>query len=264
LNKLAEIQNLVIDMDGVLYRGNSPLPGLQEFFAFLRCHKINFLLATNNSTRTPEAYADKLAGMGVEVLPEEVLTSGQVVAQVMARKYPSGTRVHVFGMPSLRQAMAEAGFELADEDVSAVVASMDWDLTYDKLKRATSLIRAGAEFYATNLDPTFPAENGLMPPGTGSVIAFLRTASEVTPIVTGKPETYMFTIAMERLGATPDTSATIGDRLDTDLDGGRRCGMTTICVLSGSTSREAAEAYSPDYIFRDIGDLVRFWREVKS
>ena len=264
MNKLAKIKNLVIDMDGVLYRGDSPLPGLQEFFSFLRRHQIKFMLATNNSTRTPQAYADKLAGMGVEVSAEEVLTSGQVVAGVMAHKYPPGSRVHVFGMPSLRQAVVEAGFELADERVSAVAASMDWDLTYEKLKRATLLIRAGAEFYATNLDPTFPAENGLLPPGTGSVIAFLRTASEVAPIVTGKPETYMFTVAMERMGATPETSATIGDRLDTDLDGGRRCGMTTICVLSGSTDREAAEAYGPDYIFEDIGDLVRFWQGIKD
>lgn len=262
MNKLSEIHNLVIDMDGVLYRGNSPLPGLEEFFAFMRRRHIKFVLATNNSTRTPEAYAAKLAAMGVEVLPEEVLTSGQVVAQIVASKHPAGSRVHVFGMPSLRHAVADAGFELADEDVSAVVASMDWDLTYDKLKRATLLIREGADFYATNLDPTFPAENGLLPPGTGSVISFLTTASEVTPIATGKPETHMFKVAMERMGATPATSATIGDRLDTDLDGGRRCGMTTICVLSGSTNREAAEAYGPDYIFEDIGDLVRFWRQI--
>jgi 4-nitrophenyl phosphatase len=261
LNNLTNIRSLVVDMDGVLYRGNMPLPGLKEFFAFLRRHDIRFVLATNNSTRTPQAYADKLAGMGVEVATEEVLTSGQVVAQVMAKKYPPGTRVHVFGMPSLRQAVAEAGFELADEGVAAVAASMDWELSYEKLKQASLLIRGGAEFYATNLDPTFPAEDGLLPPGTGSVIAFLRTASEATPIVTGKPEAHMFTIAMERMGAAPEISATIGDRLDTDLEGGRRSGMTTICVLSGSTGREAAEAFHPDFIFEDIGHLVRAWQE---
>lgn len=264
MEKLKHINNLVIDMDGVLYRGDVPLPGLTEFFGFIRRHDINFVLATNNSTRSPKAYADKLAGMGVEVAPEEVLASGQVVARVLAHRYPPGTRVHVFGMPSLRQAVEEAGFELADEDVAAVVASMDWDLTYDKLKRASLLVRAGAAFFATNLDPTFPSENGQMPPGTGSVIAFLATASEVTPIVTGKPEQPMFEIAMEAMGATPQTSATIGDRMDTDLDGGRRCGMTTICVLSGATSREAAEAYGPDFIFEHIGDLVRAWERIRQ
>ena len=264
MEKLKHINKLVIDMDGVLYRGNVPLPGLKEFFTFVRRQNIKFVLATNNSTRSPKAYADKLSGMGVEVASEEVLTSGQVVARVMAHRYPRGTRVHVFGMPSLREAVAEVGFEPADADVEAVVASMDWDLTYDKLKRASLLIRSGAAFYATNLDPTFPSENGQVPPGTGSVIAFLATASETAPIVTGKPENHMFEIAMEAMGATPETSATIGDRMDTDLDGGRRCGMTTICVLSGATNREAAEAYGPDLIFEDIGELVRAWQKVRQ
>ena len=140
-------------MDGVLYLGDQPVPRLGEFFAFLRERPIKFILATNNSTRTSQEYADKLALMGVTVSPDEILVSGQATARFLAREYPRGTRVHVFGMPALKQAMTEEGFILADEDVQLVVASMDRAVTYEKLKRATLLIRGGARFIATNLDP---------------------------------------------------------------------------------------------------------------
>ena len=161
--RLTEITHLIIDMDGVLYRGVEPLPGLYEFFAFLRQRPIPFTLATNNSTRTPGQVVKKLAGFGVEVSPKEVLTSDQATAQVLADEYPPETRVHVFGMPSLRRAIEEQGFVLAYEAVQAVVASMDRDVTYEKLKRTTLLISGGARFFATNLDPTFPSEEGLIP-----------------------------------------------------------------------------------------------------
>ena len=164
-------------MDGVLYLGDQPMPRLCEFFAFLRERPIPFILATNNSTRTPQEYVDKLAGMGVTVSPDEILVSGQATARFLAREYPRGTRVHVFGMPALKQAMTDEGFILADEDVQLVVASMDREVTFEKLKRATLLIRGGARFIATNLDPTNPSEEGLIP-GTGAMIVALEAASE--------------------------------------------------------------------------------------
>ena len=257
--KLADITHLIIDMDGVLYRGDRPLPGLQAFFAFMRERPIPFILATNNSTRTPWEHVEKLARMGVQVSPEEVLNSGQTTARALAREYPAGTRVHVFGSPALRQAIEEAGFVLADEDVELVVASMDRDVTYDKLKRAALLIRSGARFVATNLDPTYPSDEGLLP-GTGALIAALRTASGVEPRVTGKPEPTMFQLAMAQMGARRETTATIGDRLDTDILGGQRAGMITICVLSGSSGRAEAEAFGPDFIFEDIAELLDAWK----
>ena len=199
---LAEITHLIIDMDGVLYHGDRAMPMLLEFFAFLRERPIPFILATNNSTRTPQEYADKLARMGVQVSPAEVLHSGQAAARFLAREYPHGTRVHVFGMPSLKQAMTDEGFVLADKDVQLVVASMDRDITYEKLKRATLLIRGGARFIATNLDPTNPSEEGLIP-GTGSMIVALEAASGVKPQAIGKPEPTMYELAMEQMGARP-------------------------------------------------------------
>jgi 4-nitrophenyl phosphatase len=260
--KLTDVTHLIIDMDGVLYQGDKPVPGLHEFFSFLRERPIPFILATNNSTRTPQQRVEKLARMGVQIFPEEVLTSGQATARVLAREYPAGTRVHVFGSPALRKAVEEEGFVLADEDVELVVASMDRDVTYEKLKRAALLIRGGARFVATNLDPTQPTAEGLLP-GTGSLIAALRTTTETEPLVIGKPEPTMFQLAMAKMGAKPETTATIGDRLDTDILGGQRAGLITICVLSGSTSSRAeAEAFGPDFIFQDIAELVETWQSL--
>ena len=256
---LSDIRHVIIDMDGVLYCGDRPMPSLREFIAFLRERSITFILATNNSTRTPQEYADKLAGMGVPVSPDEILVSGQATARFLAREYPRGTRVHVFGMQPLRQAMVDEGFVLADEDVELVVASMDRAVTYEKLRRATLLIRRGARFIATNLDPTNPSEDGLIP-GTGAMIAALEAASGVKPTAVGKPEPIMYQLAMERMGARPEATAAIGDRADTDILGGKRAGIITIGVLSGSSDRAEIEATGADMIFADIAHLLETWR----
>jgi 4-nitrophenyl phosphatase len=259
LSRLRDIKYLVIDMDGVLYRGNDPLPKLPDFFEFLRGHGIGFRLATNNSGLTPQQYAAKLRMMGAEVAPKEIITSGTATAHWLAERYPAGTRAHVFGEASLRTAMTDAGFVLADEDVAVVAASIDWGVTFDKIKRACLLIRRGALFVATNLDPTRPTEEGLVP-GTGALIAAIATGAEVQPIAIGKPEPTMFEQAMAEMGARPETTATLGDRIDTDMVGGARAGLKTIMVLSGSTGRAEAEAYGPDLIFEDIAGLTRAWQ----
>jgi len=261
MTNLANITHLVIDMDGVLYRGDEPLPRLHDFFAFMRQKPIPFILATNNSTRTAQQYVDKLARMGVEISPDEVLSSGQTLARFLAGEYPAGTRVHVFGMQALKDVMTQEGFVVADEDVDLVVASMDKEVTYDKLKRAALLIRGGARFYATNLDPTVPTEEG-MAPGTGSLIMAIQTATAVVPTATGKPESAMFNLAMAQMGAKPETTAMIGDRLDTDILGAQRAGLTSIFVLSGSNTRTEAEAFNPDFIFEDIADLLNTWQSL--
>lgn len=258
--QLTGITHLIIDMDGVLYRGDRPLPQMGQFFRFLRQKPIPFMLATNNSTNTPYNYVEKLGRMGVQISPQEVLTSGQATARSLGQAYPAGTRVHVFGQDSLRQALIEEGFVLAEQDVALVVASFDRNITYEKLKRATLLIRGGARFIATNLDATKPTEEGLIP-GTGSMIAALRTATDVEPTIYGKPEPAMFNIAMAQMGARPETTAVIGDRPDTDLLGGRQAGCITIGVLSGAAGRSEMEAFGPDFLFADIAALLSDWQQ---
>lgn len=258
---LTKITHLIIDMDGVLYRGDQALPGLSDFFGFLRMRSLSFILATNNSTRSPQQYVEKLAGMGVQVSADEILVSGQATARFLARQYPRGTRVHVFGTPALKMALQDEGFVLADENVEIVVASIDREITFEKLKRASLLIQRGARFIATNLDPTVPSEEGLLP-GTGAMIAALEAASGFKATAIGKPEPTMYQLAMEQMGADPQTTAAIGDRADTDILGGKRAGLLTICVLSGSSNRREAEAVGADLIFDDIAHLLETWKGV--
>ena len=259
MDSLAQITHLILDMDGVLYRGSEPMPRLGEFFAFLRERRIPFMLVTNNATRTPQERSAKLAAMGAAVSPAEILTSAQAAARLLRRDYPAGTRVHVFGMPALRQAIAEEGFVLADDDVEVVVASVDRDVNFEKIKIASRLIRGGARFVATNLDPNIPSEDGFVP-GTGAMVAMLAAASGVTPTGVGKPEPIMYELAMAQMGGWPETTAAVGDRVMTDIVGGKRAGLTTICVLTGASDRAEAEAAGTDFIFDDIGHLLDAWR----
>jgi 4-nitrophenyl phosphatase len=259
IDSLNHIQHLILDMDGVLYRGSEPAPRLREFFAFLRERSIPFMLVTNNATRTPEERSKQLAVMGAEVLPSEILVSGRAAALYLRRDYPAGTRVHVFGMAALRQAIEEEGFILADDDVEVVVVSLDYEVTYEKIKRAARLLRGGARLIATNLDPNIPSEDGLLP-GAGAMVAMLAAASGARPTGVGKPEPIMYELAMARMGASRETTAAVGDRVATDIVGGKRAGITTICVLTGASDRAEAEAGGADFIFDDIGHLLDTWR----
>ena len=260
---LRSLRHLVIDMDGVLYRGTEKIPGTPEFLAFLREQGVGFVLATNNSTRTPEQFVAKLAGMGVEVEPAEILTSAQATAGYLAAVAPSGTRVFVVGMDGLRTALEAAGLKLVEQDPEYVVVGMDFTICYERLAQATLHIRAGATFVGTNPDLTFPSERGIVP-GAGAVLALLEAGSGVKPRVIGKPETALMEQAMLRLGAAPDTTAAVGDRLETDIVAGQRAGIRTLLVFSGVTDRPllARSEIQPDLTFEDVADLRATWKEV--
>ncbi|RPI55991.1 MAG: HAD-IIA family hydrolase [Chloroflexi bacterium] len=260
---LRSLCHLIVDMDGVLYRGAQVIPGTPEFLTFLRERGIGFVLATNNGTRTPEQFVAKLAGMGVEVEPAEILTSAQATAGYLAGIAPPGTRVFMVGMDGLRTALHEVGFELVERDPEYVVAGMDFTICYERLAQATLHIRAGAGFVATNPDLTFPSERGIVP-GAGALLALLEAATAVKPRIIGKPETALMEQAMVRLGAARDTTAALGDRLETDILAGRRAGICTLLVLSGVTDRPllARSEIQPDLVFEDVADLRATWKEV--
>jgi len=253
------------DMDGVLWRGDRAMPGLIEFFSFLRENKVRFVLATNNATRTAAQYTEKLAEFGVRVSEAEILPSCDVVSDYLKTIAPPGTRVFVVGEPALAQSIQARGFAVNDSEAEIVVASLDRQATYTKLAQATRLIRRGAKFIGTNPDRTWPGENEIVP-GAGAILAFLEAATEVKPLIVAKPEPIMFQQAMARMGSQAETTVMIGDRLETDILGGQRAGLKTILVLSGVSAEADVEQMGirPDWIFRDIGELARAWRKSKD
>jgi 4-nitrophenyl phosphatase len=262
---LSNVQHLLIDMDGVLWRGAEPMPGLADFFAHLRRRQIKFVLATNNASKTAAHYVERLAGYGVAIGADEIITSAQATADYLSGQCERGTPVYVIGMDGLRQPLIERGFHCIDDDAgpgSARYVVVGWDrhLTFDKLAQATLHIRAGAVFIGTNPDRTWPSERGLLP-GVGATLAALQAATDVKPTVIGKPSPLMLQVAMRRIGADAATTAVLGDRLETDILGGHNADLTTILVLSGVTTSDdlADSSFQPDLIFDDIAALTQAW-----
>lgn len=262
--RLGCVRGYVLDMDGVLYRGHTQLPHAREFLDELNAHGIPFIMATNNSMNTPEQYVAKLAGMGITVPAERILTSSLATRGWMQEQYPAGTRVFVIGMDSLHQAIFNGGyFQPARTDAQVVVVGADFGVNYEKLKVATLAIRNGAAFVATNGDKTFPTEEGQIP-GAGSIVAAIEAAGGVAPdIVVGKPSPRMFLEAARILGTEPDETGMIGDRLDTDILGAQRAGFVTVLVLTGVTRPDELDqaAIQADVVLPDLGPLVTFYRE---
>jgi 4-nitrophenyl phosphatase len=263
MQRLAPIRALIIDMDGVLYRGDTPLDGLETFFAFLRAREIRFQLVTNNSTATPSMYVAKMARMGVQVTEGDILTSSLATADYLAARLPSGSQVYAIGEEGLKDALQRAGFRLGQRDPSAVVVGFDRDLTYAKLSVACLLIRAGVPFVATNPDITLPVPEGQVP-GTGATLAALAAATETQPTMIGKPEPALMQQAMQRMEATVETTAAVGDRPETDILSAQRAGMLSILTLSGATDRERLATFDvqPDLVVRDIRALAEGWSSV--
>lgn len=264
-DKLWTIKAFIIDMDGVLYVGQHRLPGARQSLSYLEEHHIPFILATNNSTLTPTQYVAKLRAMGIEVAQDRILTSGQATALYLSQVAPARARVYAIGEAGLISPLKEQGFHLAEKEVDYVVVGLDRQLTYEKLTLATLAIRAGATFIGTNPDTTLPTEQGLVP-GTGAALAALEAATGESPLIIGKPEPILLRLAMGRMGLPSEGVAIIGDRLETDILGGRKAGITTILVLSGITDREelATSPYQPDFVFDSIADFLEAWRTRKT
>jgi 4-nitrophenyl phosphatase len=260
--KFSEIKAVVSDMDGVLWRSTQPLPGLLEFVAFLREQNIPFALATNNAGMTPANYVRKLESFGVSgVEDRNIITSGTTTAIYLQSRYPAGTKMYVVGNPGLHTVIEEAGFTLTDDGAEVVIAAVDYELTYEKLKKATLLIRAGAVFIGPNADKTFPIPEGLAP-GAGSILAAIATATDQQPITMGKPDAPMFEAALKILGSQPAETLMIGDRLETDILGAQRLGFKTALVLSGVATRDdlITSEIQPDVAYDDLLALTKAWK----
>jgi 4-nitrophenyl phosphatase len=254
-------------MDGVLWHGETAVPGLPAFFDTLRQLGIGFVLATNNATRTVAQYQEKLARLGATMPAEQILTSAEAAAGYLADQYPADTPVYVVGEEGLYQAITNKGFTLLNkqppisnlQSPAIVVAGLNRHACYEELATAALLIRAGAAFIGTNPDLTLPSERGQMP-GAGSILAFLSAAGGTQPFIVGKPGPVLYQEALKRLGGSAADTVALGDRLETDIAGGYAAGIRTILVLSGiSTEADvAAGSLKPDWIFKDIGAITAY------
>ncbi|MDP6793204.1 MAG: HAD-IIA family hydrolase [Anaerolineales bacterium] len=258
---LAKWRNFIIDMDGVLWRGETALPGLCTFFKVLRESECRIVLATNNSNRTVPQYVAKLARMGVQVAEDEILTSAQATAIYLANIAPRGTRVSVIGGDGLLASLGEQGFEITDEDPAYVVVGSDFDLHWTNLNDAVLNIRDGAIFVGTNADATYPTEKGIGI-GNGAILAALQAATSVTPIVIGKPEPPLYEQALQRLRTEPAETLVVGDRLDTDILGARRAGIAGLLLLTGVTTSNvlARSELQPDMVLPGLPELANAMR----
>lgn len=254
-----EIDAFVLDMDGVLYRGNQMIPEVPAFLESLEAAGISVMMATNNATATPEDYERKLEKMGIAVSGDQVVTSALATGDYLRDHYPTGSRAYVVGMTALREAVFGDGhFVEATSDVDVVVSGADFELRYESLKIACLCIRGGADYVATNADSTFPSEEGLIP-GAGAIVAALVASGGKDPVVVGKPSPVMVETCIARLGTTPERTVMLGDRLDTDILAGQRAGARTILVTTGISSIEdvANTGIEPDVIVPTLSPLTQ-------
>jgi 4-nitrophenyl phosphatase len=254
---LQDIRGIILDMDGVLWRGDEPLLNMPAFFNEAERMGLKVALPTNNATRSVTQYLEKIDRYGATLRPEQIVNSPMSSAFYLAQKYPAGGPVFIVGESGLHDTLAEKGFYHAEDNVLAVIAGLDRHITYPKLSKACTLIRGGAEFIGTNPDLTFPSPTGLTP-GAGSVLAFIEAGSGVKPLITGKPEPFMFEMAMKMMGTGPSTTLAVGDRLDTDILGGQRAGCKTAVVLSGVATLTEIKDWTPapDLVMENLADLL--------
>lgn len=241
-HRLAErYVGVLLDLDGVCYRGSDPIPGAADAITHLRAAGLGVRFVTNNATRTPEAAAGHLGSVGIEASVDEIVTSPQAAADLLE----PGTRCLVIGMAGVRTALEQRGCVLSDDPatVDAVVVGMDTDLTWAKLCAATIGLDRGARFIGTNGDVSLPSSEGLWP-GNGAVLAALSAATGRDPEIAGKPHAPLLQRAADSL---PDGQVLmVGDRIDTDIVGAQALGWDTMLVLSGiSTAAEARAMTQP-------------------
>lgn len=257
----SHIQALIIDMDGVVWKANSPIGDLASTFRRIRARGLKFVFATNNSTKTSQQYVDRLARFGVEVEPWQIITSSQATAHVVAQKFPKGTKIFVVGEDGAQTALEEKGFEVVSienaTEAQVVVMGMDRGINFEKASEATLLVRRGVPFYATNADKTFPTPRGEIP-GAGAWLSVITSATGIDPIIVGKPYPFLMELSLEKLGTKKEETLVVGDRLETDIAAGQGAGIPCALVLSGVSTREAAEKWKPkiDLIEDNLASLI--------
>jgi len=254
---LKQIKIFLLDMDGTFYLGNQIFDWSYTFLDKLKEQDKSYYFLTNNSSNSRERYVEKLGRMGLSVTPDKVITSGEATTIHLNQRKP-GARIYLAGTPALEKEFQDAGFILTDRDPDFVVIGFDTTLTYEKLWKVCDFVRGGVEYIATHPDYNCPIEGGYMP-DIGGIIAFIRACTGKEPDkIIGKPHHYIVDAVMEKLGASKDEVAMVGDRLYTDIAMGVNSGITSILVLSGETTLKDLEnsQIQPDYIFEHLGKIA--------
>jgi NagD protein len=251
-----EIRSWLMDMDGVLVREEAAIPGADRFLQRLRELALPFLVLTNNSIYTRRDLSARLAASGLDVPEEAIWTSALATARFLRDQRPAGS-AFVIGEAGLTTALHDAGYTLTEREPDYVVLGETRTYSFERITQAIRLIAAGARFIATNPDATGPTAEGPLP-ATGSVAALISRATGVEPYFVGKPNPLMMRSALNAIDAHSETAAMIGDRMDTDVISGLEAGMETVLVLTGVTTREAAERYPfrASRIVHSIAELV--------
>jgi 5'-nucleotidase len=250
------MKNYILDMDGVLYRGNQLIPGAREFIERLQERGNPFLFLTNNSKNTPRDFQRKLERMGLNVPEEHYFTSAMATAAFLHSQKPDGS-AFVIGEAGLSHALYQVGYSITEVDPDYVVLGDTPSYDYAKIVRAVRLILAGARFIATNPDVSGPEEEGIHP-ACGALAAPIERVTGRQAYYVGKPNPLMMREALRRLNAHSDNSVMIGDRMDTDILSGLGAGMRTVLVLTGVTSREelCSFSYQPNQVVESLADLT--------
>lgn len=255
-----DVSGAVIDLDGTVYRGAEAIPGAAKAIEKLREMGISLLFVTNNPTRSPQQYVDRLAELGIDASAEEILPAGTVTAEYLADHHGDDD-VFVIGSSGLWDQLHEAGVEPITEPAAAdiVVTSHTYEFDYEDLTEGLWALDDATRFYGTDPDLVYPDDDGKRYPGSGAITGAVAHVAEREPdLVLGKPSGVMVELAVEALQCRPGAAIVVGDGLDTDVVFGARAGMTTVLVLSGRTSRAdlVDGAPSPDHVVDTIGDVL--------
>ena len=245
----------ILDLDGVVYRGRTVIPGACESIDRLRSSGLLVVFLTNNATRARESTALRLVDMGIPCSAGDVISSAYAASVYILEQYGSST-IYPVGEQGLVEELEQAGHTINEQDADYVVAGLDREFTYEKLARALDMLMNGAGFIATNNDAMLPAKHGFLP-GAGSIVAAIQAASGVVPEVIGKPNKPIMDVLLKEYGLKGEECVMVGDRLETDILAGIRAGMRTVLVLTGASGTEDIESSGirPDTVLDSIADL---------
>lgn len=260
LDRIKKGACFVFDLDGTIYLGNRLLPGAKDLLSFLETHGIAYFFMTNNSSRSKSDYVHKLAGIGLPVPAEKIITSGEATAIYLQKNWP-GAAIFLVGTPSLEEEFRRHDLYLVEDDPQVVVLGFDTTLTYEKIRKLCAFVAAGRSYIATHPDINCPTDDGFIP-DIGSVIALVEASTGRVPdVIVGKPHAPIVEALIQRTGFAKDEIVVIGDRLYTDIALGET-GVATVLVLSGETKFSDVEAsdFRPDLIVQGVGELLDLLR----